>query len=271
MRPAALQKVASPQLAELINVCISPREQRPRSRQLLKHPYFDSIRQAQPMVSSKSEAALLSAGLPPGDALCCGPPAALGNGHAPPRAAAGAAAQGGEAHPGAVSSSSSSSASLAAQAGAGAGAPGGPSRTVSALTEGGQSEAGSLRSQRSNISELATAVLADIQEEEASPGRGRGSGSPSPFAGSPPGQGSPAGARSPTVASPAGSEREETWCEATDRHFAVMGDYEEGADRFNLRLRIREPTGERAAAAAAAGRLLLPWRSEPCPPVGPEC
>ena len=33
------------ELAEFINVCIGSREHRPRARQLLKHPYFDSIRQ----------------------------------------------------------------------------------------------------------------------------------------------------------------------------------------------------------------------------------
>ncbi|KAK9823221.1 hypothetical protein WJX72_001156 [[Myrmecia] bisecta] len=44
VRPAGLQKVPSHELAEFINVCISPRAQRPRARQLLKHPYFDSIR-----------------------------------------------------------------------------------------------------------------------------------------------------------------------------------------------------------------------------------
>lgn len=44
VRPAGLQKVHNQELADFINLCISPREQRPRSRMLLKHPYFDSIR-----------------------------------------------------------------------------------------------------------------------------------------------------------------------------------------------------------------------------------
>lgn len=44
MRPAGLQKVTNQELADFINVCISPRDQRPRSRMLLKHPFFDSIR-----------------------------------------------------------------------------------------------------------------------------------------------------------------------------------------------------------------------------------
>lgn len=45
VRPAGLQKVPTLELAEFINVCIGSRESRPRARQLLKHPYFDSIRQ----------------------------------------------------------------------------------------------------------------------------------------------------------------------------------------------------------------------------------
>lgn len=44
IRPAGLQKVNSTQLQEFIQLCISPKDQRPRARQLLKHPYFDSIR-----------------------------------------------------------------------------------------------------------------------------------------------------------------------------------------------------------------------------------
>lgn len=45
VRPAALQKVRSQELAEFIAVCIRPRNERPRARQLLKAPYFDSIRE----------------------------------------------------------------------------------------------------------------------------------------------------------------------------------------------------------------------------------
>jgi len=44
VRPAGLQKVTCKELADFINTCIAPLEQRPRSRQLLKHPYFASIR-----------------------------------------------------------------------------------------------------------------------------------------------------------------------------------------------------------------------------------
>ena len=45
MRPVALQKVRSKELAEFIAICIRPRNERPRARQLLKAPYFDSIRE----------------------------------------------------------------------------------------------------------------------------------------------------------------------------------------------------------------------------------
>jgi len=45
VRPAALQKVSSNELAEFIAVCIQPKGERPRARQLLKAPYFDSIRE----------------------------------------------------------------------------------------------------------------------------------------------------------------------------------------------------------------------------------
>jgi serine/threonine protein kinase len=43
--PAAVGKVSSPSLQELIRQCIAfnPRD-RPTARQLLKHPFFDSIR-----------------------------------------------------------------------------------------------------------------------------------------------------------------------------------------------------------------------------------
>ena len=44
VRPAGLQKVTNQELADFVNLCISARDQRPRSRMLLKHAYFDSIR-----------------------------------------------------------------------------------------------------------------------------------------------------------------------------------------------------------------------------------
>ena len=59
VRPAGLQKVACKELADFINTCIAPLEQRPRSRQLLKHPYFASIRNS--LHPSKSDLFLASA------------------------------------------------------------------------------------------------------------------------------------------------------------------------------------------------------------------
>ena len=45
IRPAALQRVRQPGLAELISLCIAPRAERPEAKKLLKHPYFSSIRE----------------------------------------------------------------------------------------------------------------------------------------------------------------------------------------------------------------------------------
>ncbi len=45
VRPQCLGKVTSQELAEFIAVCIQPKDQRPRSRHLLKHPYFNSVRE----------------------------------------------------------------------------------------------------------------------------------------------------------------------------------------------------------------------------------
>ncbi|KAK9811046.1 hypothetical protein WJX73_009199 [Symbiochloris irregularis] len=44
VRPASLQRVADKDLAEFIAKCIAPRAERPRARNLLKHPYFDTVR-----------------------------------------------------------------------------------------------------------------------------------------------------------------------------------------------------------------------------------
>jgi WNK lysine deficient protein kinase len=59
VRPQGLQKVTSPELAEFINTCIANRPQRPRARQLLKHPYFDTVRQT--LAPCKSELLLAAA------------------------------------------------------------------------------------------------------------------------------------------------------------------------------------------------------------------
>ena len=181
VRPAGLQKVVSQELAEFIKVCISPRESRPRARQLLKHPYFDSIRRDKALASSRSDAALAASGA--GDAgseygsLTSGPVSRTASSLADMVAAAGGllstrseressgresggggpptavAVGGGAAHPGPPSASSSSAPTL--------------SRTVSAEahSEKAHSDSASVRSQRSNASELALAVLENIAEE----------------------------------------------------------------------------------------------------------
>lgn len=59
VRPVGLQKVTCRELADFINTCIAPLEQRPRSRQLLKHPYFASIRST--LHPTKSELLLSAA------------------------------------------------------------------------------------------------------------------------------------------------------------------------------------------------------------------
>ena len=74
VRPAGLQKVPTLELAEFINVCITARESRPRARQLLKHSYFDSIRQEK-CAAYKLQAEALASGAAAGFAVglpeCC--------------------------------------------------------------------------------------------------------------------------------------------------------------------------------------------------------
>ena len=54
--PAGLAKVPTGELAEFISVCIAPRNQRPRARHLLKHPYFHTIRAEKAAVKLGAEA-----------------------------------------------------------------------------------------------------------------------------------------------------------------------------------------------------------------------
>ncbi|BDA41908.1 probable serine/threonine-protein kinase WNK2 at N-terminal half [Coccomyxa sp. Obi] len=62
VRPAGLAKVPTQELADFISTCIeSMRQRRPRARQLLKHPYFASIR-AEKCAAKLGEAALAHAG-----------------------------------------------------------------------------------------------------------------------------------------------------------------------------------------------------------------
>ena len=56
VRPSGLERVPDRDLAEFINVCISPRNERPRSRQLLKHPYFETIRREKGVCRLREEA-----------------------------------------------------------------------------------------------------------------------------------------------------------------------------------------------------------------------
>ena len=58
VRPAALAKVPTEELSDFIRVCISARESRPRARSLLKHSYFDSIRNEKCAVKLSAEALL---------------------------------------------------------------------------------------------------------------------------------------------------------------------------------------------------------------------
>ena len=44
----------------MISLCISPRADRPRARQLLKHPYFDTIRQEKGSVKLSVDALAVS-------------------------------------------------------------------------------------------------------------------------------------------------------------------------------------------------------------------
>lgn len=62
VRPAGLAKVPTQELADFISTCIeSIRQRRPRARQLLKHPYFATIR-AEKCAAKLGEAALVHAG-----------------------------------------------------------------------------------------------------------------------------------------------------------------------------------------------------------------
>ncbi|KAI3428748.1 hypothetical protein D9Q98_007570 [Chlorella vulgaris] len=270
VRPAGLQKVASPQLAEFINLCISARESRPRARQLLKHPYFDSIRKDK-LLTSRSDAALaahpcvgetasseygsLASGLTSGPVSrtasslselvhgvsstahsgLWGTALAQAGATAPPLqvvAAAGSApvvaAQ--QLHP------------LSRTVSASGGASGGDSHSDKA-----PSDAASVRSQRSNASELAAAVLeniAEAEENEVSDVEHTLGGSPTAGSrqGSPPG--SPVRAGSPASPVKPGSPTlsDGCRCHSTERRFVVKGDLLDST-RVQLRLRICEPNG----------------------------
>lgn len=161
VRPAGLQKVASPELGEFINVCITPRDARPRARQLLKHPYFDSIRKDK-LLTSRSDAALAAHDDAGSEyrSLASGPVSRTASSL---NEMVAAVSSGGPPLQGPPSATSVAG-----------GPPAHPlSRTTSAdaHSDKAPSDSASVRSQRSNASELAQAVLENIAEEgEASGG-----------------------------------------------------------------------------------------------------
>ena len=67
VRPAGLARVPTQELADFISTCIESKpHKRPRARQLLKHPYFASIR-AEKCAAKLGEAALVHAGVSAAD------------------------------------------------------------------------------------------------------------------------------------------------------------------------------------------------------------
>ena len=56
VRPKALSQINNRELAEIVSYCLAPKHERPRARHLLKHPYFDSIRNEKLSVKLGQEA-----------------------------------------------------------------------------------------------------------------------------------------------------------------------------------------------------------------------
>jgi len=171
IRPAGLQKVTSAELREFINICISPREQRPRSRQLLKHPYFESVRSGVGgmLHATKSEMALAMGSIHGSmDTLpVFGLPASRTVSEFP-------SFNGGT--PASVLGTLSRTISAATEGGGGNGGGGG--NNGGTFSGGPGSDAASVRSQKSNISEMAHSIMTDIiEEEEAAAAAANGNGS----------------------------------------------------------------------------------------------
>lgn len=251
VRPAGLQKIQSHELAEFINLCISPRNQRPRSRQLLKHPYFDSIRKT--LAPSKSEISLANAAA---DALI---PHAFGmkrsiksTSSSLERVAEGMGDTDGESDESIGSSKA------------------GPKSSFSCATSTAEpgsinSDTHSVHSQKSNASEMAAALGSLDILETKSPFNSRTSSRPispmtsPPEALSPQKPGSPSGKSDlkdvglvdsdPSIARRIYDsdyvERDAHLCHcaATDRCFQVKSRYRETEDHnlLSLRLKIKEP------------------------------
>ncbi|KAL4532194.1 hypothetical protein Ndes2437B_g02610 [Nannochloris sp. 'desiccata'] len=276
VRPQGLQKVTSPELAEFINTCIANRPQRPRARQLLKHPYFDTVRQT--LAPCKSELLLAAAGV--GTASMEAATALVEGGASSTRIPARPPVEGGElladVAVAAADATAIAAATIAATAAgaavtmtptaadAGAGAEG---NAIASVGTADGSDAASVRSQRSNASELA-ATLSYMDIATGFGGTAAATGATATDAGShmgsratsrgPSPPGSPfnatGGISSPGAAiSPQGSDQEEVSagqcrCAATDRCFRVMGkvrsdEADQGRTLLNLRLRIQEPDG----------------------------
>eukprot|EP00887_Chlorella_sp_A99_P002566 scaffold6.g2566.t1 len=247
IRPKSLQEVSSQELAELINLCISRPEERPESRQLLKHPYFNSVRKE--IASSRSEVALLAAAGGSFDASDYG--GSIQSGGVSRTTSSMADLHAGGAPP-LAASTSRDSVHTAPAAAAVSRSVSGPEHAAAA-SERAPSDAASVRSQPSNASDVVPPV--PLPEggagEDRAEAAGAASAPPGSAAGSLPGSApisktaSPrdlSGHSSPRVSSPANSDG--TRCDATQRHFRVVeGRYHQESSKFNLRLRICEPGG----------------------------
>lgn len=255
VRPQGLQKVTSPELAEFINTCIAPRASRPRARQLLKHAYFDTVRQT--LAPCKSEMSLVAAaaqgtaGVDAAAPLIESPPI---NGDALAQVAAGDECIGEltlsnfqqlhlqQQQEAPSVTSSCSIGGVISPEGSLAPPPSLPAGDTASQKPG--SDVASIRSQRSNLSELAAAL---VGLDAALPGTAGDAGSrmasrATSRAPSPP--------DSPNRISPTGSDQEEApascRCAITDRCFRVFGkvrsdEANRGRTLLNLRLRITEP------------------------------
>ena len=253
VRPAGLQKVQCRELAEFINLCIAPRNQRPRSRQLLKHPYFDSIRKT--LAPSKSEISLANAAA---EALL---PHSYGPGKILPPSAT-------SLHPVVEDTVENQQVSEWNESPNHRRCPLSAASSVSGV---GSSDAHSIHSQKSNGSEIAVATFGSLESGLKSPYGSRSSSRPlspvssSPLATSPqqspvkspprhselktPFYGADVGASKFNESTANGDleyiERDSSPCRcaATDRCFKVVSKYRETDDRnlLSLRLKIKEP------------------------------
>lgn len=204
VRPVGLQKVTCRELADFINTCIAPLDQRPRSRQLLKHPYFASIRSTLHPTKSELLLSASSSQNPSGSQQFC-------------RSR--------------MPTSGGSHASFAAMP---------LSRTASESPMVDTLRAGEgIRSQRSNPSELIKELekIPNVQVTKTSSGEKVASdGSASPV-------GSPFKDSALVPPSTGKGRRGVCRCAATNRCFEFAGKYREDKDKrlLNLRLKIVEP------------------------------